>query len=324
MLSSNKREITDKSLNDNLKSYLNNLKINNPNEEINSDFLKNYLQKIEKQLEKENNLRNLESTSKSSINELEILRINWKKKFEDKNEEIQNSNIIKSNYKHTKRRKSSHRRSSGKIVVRESDIFLKGPWVLDEENEDDNFNFENENLKEGSNDNPIAIEENSEQLMDMDVKSLSSNSSKQFNSLSSAEEIKRIDKEEKNEIENNKKIEEKENEIKEIKNKTRKSEKIEKKTTNVSKKYSTFFNIRKYLFGFFGKNSNKREEKNKDEEKCQSNIQKSKEIKHYENRGTLSSSSVSSQSDNDNIDESKINTEYIDEKEVESKENKEI
>jgi len=45
MLSNNKI-ILDKSIKDNLESYLNNLQINNPKEKVNSDFLKKYLQKV--------------------------------------------------------------------------------------------------------------------------------------------------------------------------------------------------------------------------------------------------------------------------------------
>ncbi|OUM70443.1 hypothetical protein PIROE2DRAFT_1303, partial [Piromyces sp. E2] len=323
MLSS-KKEILNESVKDNLESYLRNLQINNPNETINSEFLKNYLQKIEKQLETNKNNSN---NSESIENELEILRVNWREKFQNENEEFDNEKLIKIEEKNKKPRKSVHRRSSGKIIVRESDAFMKGPWILDEENDDinlenenDDINLENENIIDNNNYVCPIINEEEKQLLDLKMDHSQNDKNIQSISLINNTEDEKMSKEKNNKIESVKKVEE--NTIKEKTESKTPDKNEEMKKVEVPKKRSTLFNIKKYLFGFFGKSFNS----NNNEENSEDDIHNNnKEVKLEESRGILSSSSASSLSDNDDMnDRLEINKKSINEKEAKSNENKQL
>jgi len=54
---SGKKTIFNKSFDNNLESYIRNLKINNPDKEINLDFLKNYFKKVRLIIEFKTNIR---------------------------------------------------------------------------------------------------------------------------------------------------------------------------------------------------------------------------------------------------------------------------
>lgn len=109
-----------------------------------------YKIKIETQLE-ENNKNNSkkyeedEANNASNVNCLEELRINLKKEKELNNNE--NDIKIRKGKESRNRIRTNNigphkRRKSNKFIVRESDVFMRGPWILDEEKED---NLDNEN-----------------------------------------------------------------------------------------------------------------------------------------------------------------------------------
>ncbi|ORX84049.1 hypothetical protein BCR32DRAFT_291633, partial [Anaeromyces robustus] len=309
----NKNQILDDSFNNNLKSYLRNVQLNNPDKEINLDFLKNYLQKIEDELDKKStyNLKKVDEKDISSINYLEESRINYLKKERNKTENIQNDNIDKENEfripetRKTKRNenlfiKSHKRRKSSKFIVRESDAFMKGTWDI-EEGIEDNLNIqENENSIDVIGDNSNINDNNDDNDKDNDDDNNDDdnnnykikNKEKKYKDLK-IDDVHNIQNTNIGKIINEIKVNEKSEQNTNFENDIKKGKEPEKKKGFFSK----FFDMLKIS-----------SRKNKKDSDTDSNIAtKNKELK-----GILSSSSASSisdSSDESNTSKKSINTE---------------